>query len=93
MEAKHRILELPKSVSIPDDGVKRRQKPNDVLLTDVLLLSLPVKTGRMLGLYLAVFSGRSVPMIAVRVVIKSVKQMSWSEEAPGLIILRSSGNG
>ena len=48
MEAKHWILEFPKSVSIPDDGVKRWQKPNDVLLTDVLLLSLLVKTGRML---------------------------------------------
>ena len=38
MEAKHRILEFPKSISIPDDGVKRRQKPNDVLLTDVLFV-------------------------------------------------------
>ena len=37
-EANHRILEFPKTISIPDDGVKRRQKPNDVLLTDVLFV-------------------------------------------------------
>ena len=37
-EANHRILEFPKSISIPDGGVKRRQKPNDVLLTDVLFV-------------------------------------------------------
>ena len=37
-EANHRILEFPKSISIPDDGVKRLQKPNDVLLTDVFVI-------------------------------------------------------
>ena len=37
-EATPRILEFPKSISIPDDGVKRLQKPNDVLLTDVFVI-------------------------------------------------------